>query len=391
MSRAILLVAGREIAERTRSRAFLISTMTIVAVVLAAVIVPGLKDSTRRLHAGLTGATPAALTTALDDAARAADVRLQLRRYPTLTAGEAAVRDGQADVLVVAGRSLVWKSQPDARMAGIVRAAAQRVRFQQRAREVGLEPAQTLSLLAPAALRERRLQPADPDQDARETIAMVAYLLLLMMVLWYGSAVADGVAQEKGGRIMELLVSRIRGRDLLAGKVLGIGAVGLGQMLLALIAAGAATLALDTIDVPGAVLATMASAVLWFVLGYLFWSVAYAAVAALVSRVEDLQAAVAPVGWALVLSALTAPVAAQAPDAWYMLAASLFPTTAPFVMPVRIAVSDVAAWEMLAAATIMLATTYALVRLAGAVYSGALLRNRARPRLRDVWSAARGG
>ena len=73
------------------------------------------------------------------------------------------------------------------------------------------------------------------------------------------------------------------------------------------------------------------------------------------------------------------------------LVASLFPITAPFVMPVRIAVSDVAAWEMLAAATIMLAATYGLVRLAGAVYSGALLRNGARPRLRDVWTAARGG
>ena len=389
MSRPIFRVAGREISERTRSRAFLISTLTIVAVVLAAVIVPGLTDSTT--HVGLTGATPAALPAALRDSARATDVRLQLRRYPTLTAGTAAVRDGDADVLIVAGRRLVWKAQPDAQTAGIVSSAAPRLRFEERARQLGLEPAQTLSLLAPAALPERRLQAADPDQDARETIAMVTYLLLLMMVLWYGNAVADGIAQEKGGRIMELLVSRISGRDLLAGKVLGIGAVGLAQMLLALITAGAAILALDTVDVPDAVPATLASAVLWFVLGYLFWSVAYASVAALVSRVEDLQAAVAPVGWVLVLSALTAPVASEVPHAWYMVAASLFPTTAPFVMPVRIAVSDVAPWEMIAAATIMLAATYALVRLAGAVYSGALLRTGARPRLRDVWTTARSG
>jgi ABC-2 type transport system permease protein len=126
-------------------------------------------------------------------------------------------------------------------------------------------------------------------------------------------------------------------------------------------------------------------------LGYLFWSVAYAAVAALVSRVEDLQAAVAPVGWTLVLSALTAPVAGEVPDAWYMVVASCFPTTAPFVMPVRIAVSDVAAWEIVLAAAIMLAATYGVVRLAAAVYSGALLRTGARPRLRDVWNAPRAG
>jgi ABC-2 type transport system permease protein len=67
----------------------------------------------------------------------------------------------------------------------------------------------------------------------------------------------------------------------------------------------------------------------------------------------------------------------------------LFPTTAPFVMPVRIAVSDVAAIEIALAAAIILAATYGLIRIGGAVYSGALLRTGARPRLRDVWTAAR--
>ena len=129
----------------------------------------------------------------------------------------------------------------------------------------------------------------------------------------YGSAVAEGVAQEKGTRVMELLVCRVRPADLLAGKVLGIGLVGLGQMLLALIAGAVAIVALDTVDVPAAVPATLASAVLWFALGYAFWSVAFAAVGALVSRVEDLQAAVSPLTWAMLLFALIAPVASELP------------------------------------------------------------------------------
>ena len=70
-----------------------------------------------------------------------------------------------------------------------------------------------------------------------------------------------------------------------------------------------------------------------------------------------------------------------------MLAASLFPPTAPFVMPVRIAVSHVPAWQFALAAGLMLAATYWLVRVAGAVYSGALLRTGARPRVRDLWDA----
>jgi ABC-2 type transport system permease protein len=385
--RSILLVAWREITERTRSRAFLISTLAIIVVVLAGVIVPALDDQATRVRAGTTGATPNALRSALRDAARADDARLELRRYPTVAAGEAAVRDGDADVLIVAGERLVWNTKPDAGIAAIVTGAMQRVRFTQRATTLGVTAEDAATLLAPVPART--LETDDPDQDARETIAFVSFILLLMMLLTYGTAVAEGIAQEKGTRVMELLVCRVRPRDLLAGKVLGIGLVGLGQMLLALIAGGAAIVALDTVEVPAAIPTALASAVLWFALGYAFWSVALAAVGALVSRVEDLQAAVAPLTWTMTLCALTAPVAADSPDAWYSRLASLLPITAPFAMPVRVAVGDVAAWEVVLATATILAATYALVRLGGAVYSGALLRTGARPRLRDIWSAAR--
>ena len=389
--RTIFLVASREIMERTQGRAFLISTIAIIALVLAGLIVPALNDRTTRVRAGITGATPAALAPALRDAARADNARLELRRYRTVAAGETAVRDGEADVLIVAGRRLVWNAEPDAHVAAVVTGAVQRVRFAERATALGLAPAQVATLLAPAPLPERSLEAADAEQEAREAIAFVSFIVLLMMIMAYGSAVAEGVAQEKGTRVMELLVCRVRPRDLLAGKVLGIGLVGLAQMLLALIAGAVAIVAFDTLDVPAAVPATLVSAVLWFALGYTFWSVAFAAVGALVSRVEDLQAAVSPLTWAMLLFAFVAPVASEYPDAWYIVVASVFPTTAPFVMPVRVAVSSVAPWEVVLAAAIALAAAYGLIRLAGAVYSGALLRTGARPRLRDVRNAARAG
>jgi ABC-2 type transport system permease protein len=385
--RSIVLVAWREITERTQGRAFLLSTLAIVAVVLAGVIVPALDDQTTRVRAGVTGATPAALELALRDAARADDARLELRRYATVAAGETALRDDDADVLIVAGDRLVWKSEPDAGVAAVVTAAVQRVRFSERAASLGLTAAQATGLLAPVPTRT--LEAVDPDQEAREAMAFVSFIVLLLMLLTYGTAVAEGVAQEKGTRVMELLVCRVRPRDLLAGKVLGIGLVGLGQMLLAMLAGAAAIVALDSIEVPAAVPAALASAVLWFALGYAFWSVALAAVGALVSRAEDLQAAVAPLTWTMTLCALTAPVAAESPDAWYSVVASLLPVTAPFAMPVRIAVGDVPVSEIMLAASIILAATYGLVRLGGAVYAGSLLRTGGRPRLRDVWSAAR--
>ena len=109
-------------------------------------------------------------------------------------------------------------------------------------------------------------------------IAFVSFILLLLMLLTHGTAAAEGIAQEKGTGVMELLVCRVRPRDLLAGNVLGIGLVGLGQMLLALLAGGVAIVALDTVEAPAAVPAAPASAVLWFALGYAIWSVALTAV-----------------------------------------------------------------------------------------------------------------
>ncbi len=128
---------------------------------------------------------------------------------------------------------------------------------------------------------------------------------------------ADGIAQEKGTRVMELLVCRARPQELLAGKVLGIGLVGLGQVLLALSAGAVAIVACDTVDAPRPSRQRWPP-VLCFALGYAFWSVAFAAVGALVSRVEDLRAAVAPLTWSMLLCALVAPIASDSPDAWYI-------------------------------------------------------------------------
>jgi ABC-2 type transport system permease protein len=84
-------------------------------------------------------------------------------------------------------------------------------------------------------------------------------------------------------------------------------------MLLALIAGTVAIVAVDTVDVPAAVPAALVSTVLWFALGYAFWSVAFAAVGVLVSRVEDLQAAVSPLTWAMLLFASSRRSRASSP------------------------------------------------------------------------------
>ena len=388
--RAVGLVAWREIEQRVRGGAFLLGTLAIIVFVFAAALIPSLgaeKDDT--LEIGLVGQTPAALVGGLGAGAEAIGATIAPRRYETLAAGERALRDGEVGVLVVDGRTLVWKSEPDDRLQAVAGGAIQRLQWRERATDVGVTASQAQALLAPQPVPERRLDPADPDKGARYAAALLGLLLLGLTLSLYGQAVASGVAHEKGTRVMEVLLARVSARDLLAGKVLGIGLVGLAQLLVAALASLAAIVALDQIEVPSAVPSVVGWVILWFVLGYAFYSVLYAALGALVSRAEDVEGAQAPLGFFVMGCVLIALYATDSPDAWLVRLASFVPLTAPFVMPVRTAVSDVPAWEVALAGAIMIASTYAVIRLAAGVYEGAVLRAGPRLSVTEIWRAAR--
>lgn len=388
--RAVALVAWREIEQRVRGRAFLFGTLAIVALVFAAALIPSLRTEERdTLEIGLVEQTPAALVSGLRAGAAAPGGTLELRRYRTLASGERALREGEVGVLVVDGRRLVWKAEPDDRLQAVVAGTIQRLQWRERAAGLGVTAAQAESLLAPQPVPERRLEPADPDEDARYAAALLGLLLLSVTLSLYGQAVANGVAQERGTRVMEVLLARVSARELLAGKVVGIGLVGLGQLFFAAAASLAAILAFDQIQVPSAVPSVVGWVMLWFVLGYAFYSVLYAALGALVSRAEDVESAQAPLGFFLMGCLFIAFYATDSPDAWLVRLTSFVPFTAPFVMPVRAAVSDVPAWELGVAGAIMIASIYAVIRLAAGVYEGAVLRAGPRLSVSDMWRAAR--
>jgi ABC-2 type transport system permease protein len=388
--RAVGLVAWREIEQRVRGRAFLFGTVAIVVLVFAAALIPSLRaEKDDRLEIGLVGRTPAELAGALGAGAEAIDAEFEALRYRTLESGERALRDGEVGVLVVDGRKLVWKSEPDDRLQAVAAGALQRLQRRQRAAKLGLTAAQADALLAPQPVPERQLEPTDPVEDARYAAALLGILLLGVTLSLYGQAVANGVAQEKGTRVMEVLLARVSARELLAGKVLGIGLVGLGQLVVGAAASLVAVVAFDQIQLPSAVPSIVGWVILWFVLGYAFYSVVYAALGALVSRPEDVESAQAPLGFFLMGCLFLAVYATDSPDAWLVRLASFVPVTAPFVMPVRAAVSDVPAWEVALAAAIMIASTFAVIRVVAGVYAGAVLRTGPRLSVSDIWRAAR--
>jgi ABC-2 type transport system permease protein len=386
--RAVALVARRELVERARSRAFLLSTVLTLVIVVFAIGAPRLFGNEKPARVGLAGSTPEGVSAALEAQAAGSGQRIEVERYTTTSQGEAALAAGTVDVLVADGREIVFKSERDEQLQGICSGALQRVDVGRRATALGLDPAATDTLLAPADVKTRSLEPVAEDRDARRFAAMIVVVLLFVAINMYGTFVLTGVVEEKSSRVVEVLLARVRPRDLLAGKILGIGLLGLAQILLFGATAAVALSALRDTALPGVGPGLVAWLVLWFVLGYALYSMAYGSFGALASRMEDAQSAAGPLTIVLLVSYFATFSAITGKQGGVgRTVVSLLPVTAPMAMPMRLASGGIAPWEVALAIPLMLASIWALARFAGRVYTGAALRVGAKVKLGDAWRA----
>jgi ABC-2 type transport system permease protein len=201
----------------------------------------------------------------------------------------------------------------------------------------------------------------------------------------FGQMVLTGVLEEKASRVVEVLLARIQPRALLAGKIAGIGLLGLAQIGVTALAALAAVMAVGSAGVPAVRGPVLAWAIVWFVLGYALYATVYGALGSLGSRVEDAQAVAGPVTIVMVLAYFASFTTIGQPGGVFARAISYFPLTAPMAMPGRIAMGATAWWEPVAAAALTLAAIAGLVQLAGRVYTRAVLHSGPALSLRDIW------
>jgi ABC-2 type transport system permease protein len=197
--------------------------------------------------------------------------------------------------------------------------------------------------------------------------------------------VAQGVVEEKATRIMEILLATIQPSRLLAGKVIGVGLVGLLQLTIVGTAALVAVHLTNVAAIPALGLASILGDILWFLLGFLFYATAYAAVASLVSRQEEIQSAVAPISVFQIAGYLLMYAAPPNPSGPLATVCSLFPPFAPIVMAVRMATSDVPFWQVGLAIALIVASIIGLTWLAGRMYTNAAMRIGARVRFMDAF------
>jgi ABC-2 type transport system permease protein len=253
--------------------------------------------------------------------------------------------------------------------------------------EAGVAGPEAEALLAPEPLPVEGLAADDDSDDDRRNLAFVGVLLLYGQLLGYGYWVAAGVVEEKASRIVEILLATIRPRQLLAGKVLGIGALALLQLLGVGAIAIAVGLGLGAIDVPSDALAVAGYVLAWFVLGYAFFACAFAAAGALVPRQEELQNTTTPLSLVLIVSFFLSFTALESPDGDFARVASLVPPISAMVMPPRLASGGVPAWELALSVALMLAAIAVLIPVAARIYESSILRLGQRVGVREAWAA----
>ncbi|MGH8912497.1 MAG: ABC transporter permease, partial [Acidimicrobiia bacterium] len=296
---AIKLVATRELKERGRSKAYIISTIFTLVILVGAIVVPTLLGGDVTTHnVGLVGDGGDALVSAATDLAeqRAAEdeepEQFETRVYDSVEAAEAGLEDGAVDAVVVDGTDLLTMGGTffgGSSAEGRLQEAAATVRIQDLVAE-NAEAAEVVSLLASEPLEVRNLGEVDEEeQGIRGAIAFGGLILMYMAVLTYGTWMLSGVTEEKTNRVVEVLLSTLKPWQIFAGKLVGIGLLGVGQMLfLILVALGAISLN-QAIELPTLPFDSVIALIGWFILGFLLYATLFGAAGSLVSRMEDAQ------------------------------------------------------------------------------------------------------
>jgi ABC-2 type transport system permease protein len=390
----VRLIAGREVRQRLRSRMFVGTTLVLSALLVLGALVPALLGTFDRGPDDEPGAAEPVTVAVVGTLAAAEVAALEAALGPLTTspaadeaAAVAVLEDGSADLAVVVGERVLAPPATGMFAIGTGRAfqAAEALALTAVLDTVGASGAAAAVLGVEPLPVEVVGEDDQVLQAARLIAANLAVVFIFAMVMFYASMIVNGIIEEKGSRVVELLVEAVPTRQLLAGKVLGLGAIALGQMLVLFVPATAVLVLANRDRIPAGIGGMLAIVGLWFVLGYALYTLVAAGLGALVSRPEEAQAVLTPASLLALAGYVVGFAAIQAPDATFAVVAGWVPFSAPFVMPVRQLVGDPTALEVGGALGLVTVTIVVVAHLAARIYEGGILRVGARVGVRDAW------
>lgn len=386
---AVRLVAMRELNARLRTKSFLIGTVAIIAAIAGYLLLQAsIFADADRSRIGLTGQA-SNLAAPLQEAGKELEIDVRTSTVADEREARAKVEAGELDAVVsgnAAELRVLVKSDLDPKLrATLTSISRQQVLKAQLASAGVADPDAVLAEANATQVDVSMLEAKDSDAEQRLGIGLITVFLLFMTISTYGALVAQGVVEEKASRVVEILVATIRPWQLLLGKVLGLGLVGLTQMVLIAGAGLAMASASGVITISGVAVGALFWAVLWYVLGFFLYATIYAASGSLVSRQEEAQSVLTPVTTILIIGFIVGMnLMIQDPGGTATATLSLIPLLAPVLMPGRIATGDVASWEVAVAIALTLATIALFTWLGGRIYQNAVLRTGSRMKLADA-------
>ncbi len=265
-----------------------------------------------------------------------------------------------------------------------------------RLKKEGLDPQRVSDYMKHVGLKTIKVTPQGEKEDVGGTFAMayVLVLLIYMTLIFYGSIILRGVIEEKSNRVVEVVLSSLKPFELMMGKILGIGAVGLTQYAVwALIGLVMSQYGMSMVTslVPAASGIKFAIPpyiffyfVVFFILGYFLYGTLYAAVASTVNNEKEAQQMLMPITMLLVLPILLMTMVIKDPSGSTSVILSLIPFFAPIIMFMRICVLMPPAWQVALSIGLLGLTVVAMVWLAAKIYRIGILMYGKKPSLPEI-------
>lgn len=431
----LIAVIKREYLERVRSRWFVVMTLLVPFIMAALMLLPALMARKSMTSAKISnviildatgGNLGTLLATALSDStSRASGIppaRVRAVGPKDLAAAESiatadVVRKHATGYLVLdentlAGRSARYSGRNATSLPDIerLRNAIRQTVLAQRLERVGINPLTIDSLTrSRIALRTERISDQGRGSSGESSLIFavgVAFLLYMSIVL-HGTNVMRGVLEEKTSRVAEVVISSVRPETLLAGKVLGVGAVGLTQQIawiaisMWLVAQGtpflarmggrgaggagaSADVAARAFQIPDISLAMVAALLLFFVLGFAFYASLYAAAGAMVNSDQEAQQVSAPLIFLLVGSSVFIQPVMLNPGGTAATVMSWLPFSSAIIMPLRMCLTPVSWLEIWGSLAVLAASSAGAIWLAARIYRVGLLMYGKKPTLREL-------
>ena len=421
------LIIRREYLERIRTKAFILMTLLMPVFMASTILVPALlsdlkSGGTRRIvlvanNPDIAEAVKQQLITPpkndqADPATNAKDSKKQKEPAPrysieistnTTEAERNSLRqqitDGKIDGFLwlsdsdLANHKVTYnaKDVTDFGESIELRNAVQSSLVKRQLARKGMSGVEVEALLKPIDLDSLRIEKGKEGASgiAVFLVSFTMVMLLYVNVLVYGMAVMRSIIEEKSSRILEVLLSSVTAKELLAGKIIGVGAVGLTQIIIWLAISGAFSVAglaasssmMSNVHIP---MSGVVAFGVFFILGFFLYATMYAALGAMVNSDQEAQQVQWPAMLPIVFSIVLSTPVLQHPNSQLAVWASMFPFFAPILMFVSVMVETPPAWQLILCVALLLATTWGLLSVSSRIYRVGILMYGKRPTLPEL-------